>query len=244
MKKTRLVIAAALAVALLAGLLEIGFAAGRDGRVLTKVTFFHYRKGHVKPPWVGGGKPSPKEDGYYTYISKGARWRTLEDFLVNPSNSEGLSSAFVTGACAQAMDEWETYGGAIFGQLYVDWGASYNDGAYDGVNTLSFGSYPNANVIAITSVWGYFSGPPSGREIIEADVLFNEAFDWGDADGDPTLMDLVNIAVHEIGHAAGMGDLYESVASLETMYGYSGEGETIKRDLYTGDIAGITKLYE
>jgi len=56
-------------------------------------------------------------------------------------------------------------------------------------------------------------------------------------------MDTQNIATHELGHAAGMGDLYETTAALETMYGYSTEGETSKRDLYFGDIAGIQNLY-
>ncbi|MHC4712488.1 MAG: matrixin family metalloprotease [Planctomycetota bacterium] len=230
MKRTRLVVVVVLAAALLAGLFQMGFAARKDGRVLTKVTFIHYRRGHAKPPWAGGGggKPGGKEEGYYTYLSKGARWRVIEDFLVNPSNSEGLSNAFVADACGLAMDEWEAYGGTIFGQLYVDAGASFNDGALDGENTLSFGTWPDPNVIAVANVWGYFQGPPRSREIIEADVLFNEDFEWGDADGDPTLMDLLNIAVHEVGHAAGMGDLYETMANLETMYGYSTEGETIK----------------
>ena len=42
-------------------------------------------------------------------------------------------------------------------------------------------------------------------------------------------MDVLNIATHEIGHAAGMGDLYTTSAQEETMFGYSNEGET-KRD--------------
>jgi hypothetical protein len=151
---------------------------------------------------------------------------------------------------AQGMAEWETVSStgslAIFGTLTVDNQASYNDGALDGDNTLSFGTYPDSSVIAITTVWGYFGGPPSSREIIEADILFNDGyFAFGDADVEGAqVMDLLNIAVHEIGHSAGMGDLYESGASLESMYGFSEYGETIKRDLYTGDKTGITKLYQ
>ena len=57
-------------------------------------------------------------------------------------------------------------------------------------------------------------------------------------------MDLLNITVHEIGHCAGMGDLYDSGAYLESEYGYSAYGETIKRDLYTGDKTSIKKLYQ
>ncbi len=56
-------------------------------------------------------------------------------------------------------------------------------------------------------------------------------------------MDLQNIATHELGHGAGLIDLYDAVASEQTMYGYSTKGETKKRDLNTGDIAGIQDLY-
>ena len=52
-----------------------------------------------------------------------------------------------------------------------------------------------------------------------------------------------HIETHELGHGAGLDDIYQSPAYQETMYGYSSLGETIKRDLYTGDKTGITKLY-
>ena len=105
-------------------------------------------------------------------------------------------------------------------------------------------SYNNPDVIAVATVWGYFTGPPSQREIVEAHILMNDDFIWGDATTDLTLMDVQNIVTHELGHCAGMGDVYQLDASEETMYGYSTEGETKKRDLYNGDITGITKLYK
>jgi len=40
-----------------------------------------------------------------------------------------------------------------------------------------------------------------------------------------------------------MGDLYTAECDTQTMYGYSTEGETSKRDLADGDIAGINILY-
>ena len=46
---------------------------------------------------------------------------------------------------------------------------------------------------------------------------------------------------HELGHGIGLADIYD--CELETMYGYSTEGDIIKRDLYDGDIAGLQKLY-
>jgi hypothetical protein len=35
----------------------------------------------------------------------------------------------------------------------------------------------------------------------------------------------------------------DSTYTLETMYVYAGNGETKKQDLYTGDIAGVNRLY-
>ena len=163
---------------------------------------------------------------------------------MNPTNSEGLGEGFILTAVSDALEEWEDSAGEVFGPVDVDYDASYNDEETDGLNTFSFGSYGNPNVIAVTTVWGFFGGPPGQREIVEADVMFNEDFDWGDADLDETVMDLLNIATHEGGHCAGMGDLYKTQADQETMYGYSDYGEIIKRDLFIGDITGITKLYE
>lgn len=239
--KTRLFCVALVAAVLISFVWLMPQGVGND-RVLSKIKFIHYRNGQVKPE--NPGKPSKGDTGQYTYISKGAKWRTIEDFVINPTNGQALSDAFVTDAVNLGMGQWELYGGQIFGNGSIDYSASYIDDYTDGINTITFGPYPQNNVIAVTNVWGYFGGPQGQREIIEFDLLFNTNFTWGDATVNSLVMDLQNIATHEIGHAAGMGDLYLSSATLETMYGYSTEGETSKRDLYLGDIAGITKLYQ
>ena len=56
-------------------------------------------------------------------------------------------------------------------------------------------------------------------------------------------MDLLNIAVHEVGHGAGLTHPDQTCVD-ETMYAYAAEGETKKRTLNDGDIAGIKALYE
>ena len=38
-------------------------------------------------------------------------------------------------------------------------------------------------------------------------------------------------------------DLYQSKLSAVTMYGYASEGQTTKRTLESGDIAGIKAIY-
>ena len=76
-------------------------------------------------------------------------------------------------------------------------------------------------------------------------VFDNVDFQWGDveASGISSYMDFLNIATHEIGHAAGMGHPPETCTE-ETMYAFAEEGETKKRTLEAGDIAGIQELYK
>lgn len=226
---------------------------GND-RILSKITFIHYKKGHAKPPWAGGGKKDDTQnDGIYAYIAKGARWKATEPIFLNPlCNDPSAGQSLVISAASAGMSEWEAYAPFdIFGALTVtenvDYNGqteyvAYNDGAFREYNTISFGSWNNSDVIAITTVWGYFTGRPASREIVEAHMLMNDDYIWGDST--PTMMDLQNIFTHELGHWAGMGDLYEVAAVEETMYGYSENGETKKRDLYNGDITGIAELYK
>ncbi len=98
-------------------------------------------------------------------------------------------------------------------------------------------------MIGVTIVWGFFRGAPRNRELVEWDMVFDDDhFEWGFDVADPTKMDFENIATHEIGHAAGMGHP-DSTCTEETMYAFADFGETKKRDLNAGDIAGISELY-
>lgn len=216
-----------------------------DKGPLSKVTFIHYKKGHAKPPWAGGGGGGNDKSSCYAFISSGAKWKSSEPYAINPTNSDGINASEVVYANELGVAAWEAHAGDIFGDYYVDYSAYYDDAYADGVNTVTFGLYPNSGVIAVTNVWGYFSGPPKSREIVEFDLLYNDPyFVWGNADaGNGSVMDLRNIATHELGHAFGLADLYTTSCMEETMYGYSGEGETKKRTLEAGDIAGINKLY-
>lgn len=210
-----------------------------DKGPLTKITFIHYKKGHARPDWAG--KPKKKDSACYKFLAKGAKWKTTEDYLINP---DSLDPEFVNSAVNAGVDEWETYGGGdIFGEGSLDNSANYNNGDKDEVNTLSFGTY-DEGVIAVATIWGYFSGPPGLRELVEWDILFNDYYVWGNGEANPALMDLQNITTHELGHSAGMDDLYETSCTEETMYGYSDYGETKKRDLNPGDIIGIQELYK
>ena len=215
---------------------------GSDKGPLTKLTFIHYKNNPVKPNGGGSVKPA----SCYGYLSNGARWKTTEGYVINPENPDGLSNAFIETALSQGINAWDSQVAfSIFGTGQIDYSADYQNG-YNGFNEVSFGDYGNANVIAVTSIWGHFSGVQSRRDIVEWDMLFNTGGDWEWDNGAaiPTLMDLQNIATHELGHSAGMKDLYTTSCNQETMFGYSSEGEIFKRDLNRGDITGIQGLYK
>lgn len=214
-----------------------------DKGPLTKITFIHYRKGHVKPPKPP--KPDKRAPSCYGFLGRGVEWKDLpQAVVINPENPDGLSKNFVTDTFDKSAKTWDSETSSrLYSGYSVDPLANWDDDAPDGRNELSFGDYPQDGVIAVAIVWGYFGGPPPMREIIEFDILFDTDFTWGDVDTDQSVMDLQNIATHELGHGWGLDDIYESACSEVTMYGYSNYGEIKKRTLELPDITGIQKLY-
>jgi len=141
-----------------------------------------------------------------------------------------------------ALAEWDSWTMTdLFADAVVNYDASFDYYSVDGLNEIVFGNWDEAGVIAICYTWGYFSGKPSSREIVEFDIMLDTDFDWGDGEANALLMDVQNIVTHEVGHGIGLADIYD--CNLETMYGYSHLSDIEKRDLYDGDIAGLQKLY-
>jgi len=243
-----------------------------DGRIAEKVTHIFYKEGfghkpgHDKgggPPDKNGGGPPDKNGGKgggekcFAFLSKGAKWKSTENYIVNPTNADGLISTFVKSTLDQSVDSWDTeVSFNIFGTSTIDSSAVPITDSADDDNIIAFGAIVDSsgnlktNVIAVAVTWGVFSGPPQIRELLAWDLIFNDAaFKFGNAGstsetelGDTTMMDFENIGTHEIGHAAGMGHP-DLECTEETMHGSAAFGETKKRTLNSGDIAGINDLY-
>ena len=222
-----------------------------DGKIAEGFMFVHYKEGFAKPPWAGGGK-GKGETKCYAFLAKGARWKTTEPYVLDTENGDELKAEFVVTTLSASFEAWDTeVTFDIFGSRdlskEVDGADTENP---DDKNEVFFGSIAEPGAIAVTIVWGFFSGPPIWRELIEYDLVFDDAdYTWGYAG--PTdeetlgtlVMDLENIATHELGHAAGMAHPDDSCTE-ETMYRFAELGETKKRTLNSGDIAGIQELYK
>lgn len=191
---------------------------------------------------------APPEPGSscYAFLSSGAKWKIVEPWIVNPSNTRGLASDFVLANLAADIGKWEAAAGVdILGEGSMTGETLAADmNQPDDKNEVYFADISDSGAIGVTIIWGIFSGRPSARKLVEWDQVYDDHdFDWSST-GEAGKMDFENIATHELGHSAGMGDLYTTECSAQTMYGYAGYGETNKRSLEAGDIAGIKALYK
>ncbi len=206
-------------------------AIGPNGDI-ERVDFIHYAKPTAHPS-------GPKAAACYKLM--GVKWKSLPvNYVINPSNPQGLSEQFVASTVSTGAETWDNATTAeLFNNAYsVNYTAQY--GVQNFQNAIAFGNYPDSSVIAVTSVW--FMRP--GKQIVEFDMLFNTMYAWGDSTtANSSVMDLQNIATHELGHSAGLDDIYSTSCSAVTMYGYSTYGETSKRTLEQPDITGLQQMY-
>lgn len=196
-----------------------------------------------------GGKPTDSTtSSCYGFLSSGMKWKTNEPWLVNTANRSDLSSTFVFENLSLNITKWENAANYnILGDGEITTTSLFADLVQpDGENEVYFADIDKPGVIGVTIVWGYFSGPPKFREIVEWDQVYDDvSFDWTeDALIETNKMDFEAIATHELGHTVGLADLYTQDCVEETMYGYGSEGQTHQRDLNLGDITGIKKLYK
>lgn len=199
---------------------------------LERVDFIHY----AKP--TNTGKPNKNTESCYKLL--GVKWKTSSiDYTINPTNPNGLSEDFIINTISTSAETWdnEVPVELLTNAPSIDYTAQF--GVQDYENSIDFGTYSEDGVIAVTSIWY----TRRGKQIVEFDMRFNTAFEWGDANLNPALMDLQNIATHELGHAVGLDDIYSTSCSSVTMYGYSDNGDTSKRILEQADVDGLQRMY-
>lgn len=219
---------------------SLGETTDVDGRMVQGFMFMHDdRRGNAKPDGTpGGGKGGGKKDGggnkCYAFLAKGAKWKETEPYITGI----GVDLTLIE----TSLDAWDS---KVSFDIFGIGTSGTTDGADtispDGKNEVEFVNLGPTNTIAYTVVWGIFSGPPGGRELVEWDAVFNLDYAWSSS-GEAGKMDYQNIATHEFGHAVGLGHPDDSCTE-ETMYRYADYGETKKRTLEQPDIDGIQRMY-
>ena len=204
-------------------------------RGIAKAEFIHHAKDHQKNAVTSSFVP-----GSGTCWGTFATWNNNlpVGFVINPNNPQGLAPAFITSAINSSAQIWDAATNKeLFKDAYtINSRARY--GRLDGKNSIVFGA-TSPGTIAVTTTWYY----TSTKQIVEFDMKFNSYYTWGDASIDTGVMDLQDIATHELGHGIGMNDIYSSSCIDITMYGYGSNGEIKKRTLEPQDIEGLLSLY-
>lgn len=232
----------------------------KEQQVVEGYAFIHYQdeKGRNKKQAEnrkdqhGKAKQQGPRNRCYAFFADGAKWKNVEAWIVNPANTRGLNADFVFSNLTTDMAKWEDAADGIVGNgigvnILGDGSMTSNvlladTTSPDGKNEVYFADISSPGAIAVTIVWGIFSGPVSQRRIVEWDQVYDDVdFDWSSS-GEAGKMDFENIAMHELGHSKGLSHPSD-VCTEETMYRFSSFGETKKRDLNIGDINGINVLY-
>ena len=164
------------------------------------------------------------------------RWPTPSaGFYINTAGGPSGSLS----AIKAALQTWTNVSASNFSFAYKGTTTSTNCGSNDGTNITCFGSLgpQEADTLALNTYWfdsttGYLA---------DSDIEFNTDFAWA-TDSSPSALDVQTIAVHELGHALSLADLYGSGDTAKVMYGSAEPGE-IKRVLTQDDMNGIIHLY-
>lgn len=191
--------------------------------------------GRGKKPPKDEEPEEPKDNTYYEFW--GGYLDDTVEYYINPNIGLVTAGDPVT-AVNNAAGAWDVVTAAdVFsyaGTTEKNW---YEE---DGQNVVSWVKFIPRDYIAVAVMWY----DPNTMIIYEFDVVFNTFHRWGI---EPTkrdrAFDIQNIATHELGHPAGLDDLYDQIYSGLTMYGYSSKGEIRKCTLEQGDITGAQTIY-
>lgn len=186
------------------------------------------------PVWVTDdlGRTSAGYDYHVTFAYGQIKWPVPEmDYRFNANTTDTTQEQGLFDAAAQT---WNDVTASTFD--FSNGGSTTADTySQNGVNEVFWSSSElGAGTLAAAGIWF------TGSVIDEVDVCFNDTYTWGDGSGGS--YDIQTIAVHELGHALNLRDMYGDGDSDKIMYGY-GSGGAQKRTLHADDEAGIAWIY-
>jgi hypothetical protein len=170
------------------------------------------------------------------YVLNGPKWGVQQiPYYVNPANSDMPEDSALAAIQAGAMD-WTAQSNANIMWYYM--GRTSGSSLTQNSRNEMFFRNTSAGSMAAETYWWY----DGSYRLIEADIVFYDGgFTFvGSGSGCAGGVYLEDIAIHEFGHALGLG---HSAVSTATMYPAMGWCSTELRTLDADDLAGIEKLY-
>ena len=189
---------------------------------------------YSSPPWY----PPEEETDRYRW-EKRLHWAS-DDLPVDTDVYTVGAPGGAFGAVTPAFEEWDGYTSAtIYGTTVEDAETTPPGAVRDGSNTVSWGIIDGpGDIIALCRYWYWVNT----KELIEFDIVFDAGDPWSTI-GAEDAFDVLNVMTHELGHTLVLGDLRSPKDGALTMHAYTWPGDTVKRDLGSGDILGIQKIY-
>ncbi|MEK6860767.1 MAG: hypothetical protein AABY07_02235, partial [Nanoarchaeota archaeon] len=77
----------------------------QTGKKVEGLAIIHYKNGFSHKPNHGGG--NNPGSSCYTYISNGAKWKTVEQWVTNTNNTRGLPDYFILANLIANISKWE-----------------------------------------------------------------------------------------------------------------------------------------
>ncbi|KAF0208326.1 MAG: cell wall-binding repeat-containing protein [Actinomycetota bacterium] len=157
-------------------------------------------------------------------------------YLVNANCADTTSEKALVDAAAAT---WNAASDFKFIDGVVASTSTVNPPGQNNKNDIFWASSGFTGALAANWIWYY---EPPVNQIIESDIVFNDAFNWGDGTGGT--YDIQAVALHELGHSLNLSDQYGSLDGSESkvMYGFVAAEET-RRALSADDLAGIRWIY-
>ena len=222
---------------------------------------------------VAGGAPEnyiypreiygvPYEGNPYWEIGSPVKYylRTDSEFLAEGFTDDG-DSKVVEKLLTDAMKTWDYWtSDQLFSSVESTLIYSPNPDTFDGINVMGWESGSGNGWLAYNSVWWWNPGADGRNILADSDMVFNSDYgwtkDWNKANSQEWTgntqeykLDLQAVALHELGHSVGLGDLYLLDGTGDPRFGgpeimnYYYLSRDTHHNLGLGDIAGLQSIY-
>jgi Matrixin/Putative peptidoglycan binding domain len=172
-------------------------------------------------------------DGPQPFVLSGSRWTTNELRYSFDNTGVDLTEAEVGAALRGAFDRWEQASPLTFTEVAAGASAETRIGWF----TRDHGDanpFDDAGSLAGNVLAHCFYPPPRGGSF-PGDCHFDEHEEWSLTP--PTGIDLLTVAIHELGHGLGLD--HSNVRSAVMFASYGGP----RRELNSDDVNGIRAIY-